>query len=142
MKITLKQVIAYEVFSEDGVSMGNFERVSTWEGLEKLVSRTRGELIVMPEPGEYNKVFGQIFGGGHQVTVVSATPNLLVDLKTAPPEQSPSHPVGTIRVNQPTGQFLYVEPTDPAYAKYETRYHQEDEGEMLLENGNWVSIPF
>lgn len=87
MKIILKQIVCYEVFTEDGISLGNFERVSTWEGMEKLAS-PRGTLIVQPKPSEFNKVFGQIFDGGHEVTVVSANPSLLIELKANPPERT------------------------------------------------------
>lgn len=152
MKIFLKQIVVYEVITEDGRSLGNFERVSTWEGFDKLASPSGFMVIVKVEGGELGRAFADLLGSSQSATVIAHNP--ATEKALNPPPKPPfEYPEGTIRfdMSEKVGEgcrFKYVLPADGTdeqalkeYQEAEEHYSLEGAGQKLIK-GKWTDLVY
>jgi hypothetical protein len=88
MNINLTPITVYSVQLKDG-STALLQRVSNWEGLERLsrVDQPDQSLIVQIEPKPFHGLFGDILGKPTQplaAVVVKGSPELVTQIDVAP----------------------------------------------------------
>ena len=77
MKLTLKPVKTFEVFTAAGVSLGVFKVSSEWESMVKLMAADSSASIIVDTPSAWSELFSSIFNLGQiEVAVIKISPSI------------------------------------------------------------------
>lgn len=75
IKVTVKPTETVEIFHA-GKSLGEYKRVSQWEGMTKYENLS-GQQIIVEGGASIAGIFGRIFGQEEEALLVKASPDIL-----------------------------------------------------------------